>query len=268
MKKVGVAVLLLCAVALAQWGYDASKPPEVFTPLVVFPVPVLRSAGLGLDSALASLIWLNAIQQIGEVYGSYEGLIGDIRTINALDPQFAYPYAFAELVIPSLDPSKLSDAIAIGQRGVEHTADWRIPFYLASTYVVHLDDRENALKYFGIAARTPGIPSRIQATALNYGTQKDKRAQTKAIWESLYESSDDELLREQAYTNLVHIGILEMLEEGIRRYKASKGKNPKEVQDLVRAGLIREVPQDPLGFVYTIADDGTLVPSLPQSHDE
>jgi len=258
MTRISVIVLLLFAVVFVQFEYDTRKPPAGFAPLVIFPVPVLRSADLGLDSGTASLIWLNAIQEIGTISGSYKGLVNDIKTINALDPKFAYPYAFAELVLPGLDPAKTADAIAIGQKGVENTSDWRVPFYLASTYLIHMDDRENALKYFYIAGHTPGIPSGLQGTALNFGTQKDKRTQTKAIWAGIYESTNDEILKGQAESNLIHIDILDTLDRGIAIYKQTKGIYPKEVQDLVSAHILKEIPQDPFGFVYTIDKDGKL----------
>ncbi len=263
MIRASLVILLLFGAVFVQYVYDATKPPEAFAPVVVFPVPVLRSADLGLHSALASLIWLNAIQQIGTINNAYDGLVTDIRTINALDPSFAYPYAFGELVLPALDSSKVHDAILIGEDGVKNVRDWRIPFYLASAYLLYLDDRENALKYFQIAAATPGIPAQIQATALNFGTQKDKRAQTKEIWSALYEGTDDEILRGQAEANIVHIEILEVLERGIEIYRQRTGEYPERIDDLVSTKILSEIPRDPFGFVFSIDEEGKLGSRLP-----
>ncbi|MBI5003979.1 hypothetical protein HZC00_02710 [Candidatus Kaiserbacteria bacterium] len=262
MTRISIVVALLFGVVFAQFLYDSKKQPEGFAPIVVFPVPVLRSADLGLHSAFGSLIWLNAVQEVGTVDGSYEGLVEDIKAINALDPLFAYPYAFAELVLPALDRSKVYDAVSIGKQGVASVSDWRIPFYLASTYMIYLDDRESALEYFQIAARTPGIPTPIQGTALNFGTQKDKRAQTKEIWNALYQSTDDEILRDRAQANLVHIDILEALEKAIAVYKQRKGVFPASVDDLVTAGILKAIPQDPLGFMFTIDEKGAIASHL------
>jgi len=258
MTRISLIILLFFGVIFLQYEYDAKKPPVDFAPLVVFPAPVLRFADLGLDSAATSLLWLNSIQEIGTVNGSYEGLVSDIRTINTLDPKFAYPYAFAELVVPALDPSKIADAIAIGHKGVKDASDWRIPFYLASAYLIHLDDRANALTYFDAAARAPGIPAGIHATALNFGTQKDKRAQTKAIWTSIYDSTNDEILRDQAQANIAHIEILDMLERAVSLYKKEKGTYPERAEDMVNAGILKDIPRDPFGFTYTIESDGKL----------
>jgi hypothetical protein len=263
MIRASIVILLLFGAVFVQYVYDATKPSEAFAPIVVFPVPVLRSADLGLHSAVASLIWLNAIQQIGTISNAYEGLVTDIRTINALDPSFAYPYAFGVLVLPALDSSRVHDAILIGEDGVKNVRDWRIPFYLASAHLLYLDDRENALKYFQIAAATPGIPAPIQGTALNFGTQKDKRAQTKEIWSALYEGTDDEILRGQAEANLTHIEILEVLERAIQIYRQTKGVYPEHIDDLVTAKILREVPQDPFGFIFTIDEEGKLSARLP-----
>lgn len=262
-QRIFIVPILFAGIVALQYAYDAQEASRAYTPLVIFPAIVLRVADLGLDSGLASLIWINSIQEIGAVSGSYPRLVNDIQTINVLDPKFAYPYAFAELVAPGLDPASISSAIEIGRSGVEYALpDWRIPFYLAFSYYRYQNDLANAIKYFHIAADTPGIPEGIRGTALNFGTQTDRRAQTKAIWASIYENTDDEILRSQAEASIARIDILDALERAIRIYKNLKGAYPSTTEDLVRAGIVSEIPPDPYGFTYTIEDDGTLKPRL------
>lgn len=262
VQKIILVAVLFVGIVSMQYLYDREEASRAYTPLAIFHPAVLHVADLGLDTAMGSLIWLNSIQEIGTVAGSYAGLVNDIKTINALDPRFAYPYAFAELVLPGLDPSSVADAIAIGKSGVEHASDWRIPFYLAFSHYQYRDDLTDAIKYFHIAADTPGIPTGIRGTALNFGTQTDRRAQTRDIWVSIYQSSNDEILRAQAQDNITHIDILTILDKAVRMYKNINGVYPTQTDDLRRAGILSEIPQDPLGFTYTIDKDGKLVPHL------
>lgn len=257
-QRIFLVVVLLGGVVVAQYAHDARARDTGPSPIVLFPPAVLRAADLGLDGGLASLIWLNTIQQVGESQGGYARLVNDIRTINALDPRFAYPYAFGELVLPGLDKTRVDDALAIGRMGVEQVDDWRIPFYLASAYLIYKDDRAEALRYFQIAGRNPDMPAAMRATALTFGTRGDKRESTKAIWQAFYESSDDEILREQAYNNLMHIAIVEALESAVQVYHARTGSYPPSVQALVDEHIIKELPQDPLGLVYVIENDGSI----------
>ena len=262
IQKGFVFAVLFVAIIGVQLQYEQIKARQAFMPLHIYPTRVIRAADLGLHNGVAALIWLNAIQQIGTVSGSYQGLVSDIDAVTELDPKFAYPYAFAELVIPGFDKSAVDDVIVIGERGVRYVDDWRVPYYLASAYLFYKDDRANAAKYFDIAARNPSMPIKMRETTKNFGTQIDKRMETKDIWQSIYESTDDEVLRDQATANLIHIEIIEGLEKAIVEYKRRVGKFPSHVDDLVTARVIREIPTDPHGFVYGVDKDGKLTMKL------
>lgn len=261
-----VLVALLCAVAATQVVHDkypVSVPYQAHHPL---PASVLRSATLGLSSAMASLLWLGLIQDIGGTGGAaLDSAAARIEALVALDPQFSYPYAFATLMAPHGDRKATEQAIAIGKQGVaQNLGDWRIPYYVATAYHLALQDSTNAALYMSIAANTPGVPEGIKLSAHNYGLRGDLREETKQIWIAIYENSADEVVRAQALHNVLHIELRGMLEQAVERYRAATGTYPSTLGDLVQAGVLQELPQDPLGITYNIAPDGALVPVLQQ----
>ena len=102
------------------------------------------------------------------------------------------------------------------------------------------------------------MPAGIRATALNYGLRSDLRGKTRAIWQGIYDTSNDELVREQAGQHLEHIAILDLLDKGVAAYKARMGAYPKKIDDLVSAGILKEIPADPFNVSFSVGDDGKI----------
>lgn len=234
-------------------------PPE---PLVLFPVPVIHAVDVGMDSAAASLVWLNLIQQIGQFAGTYQGFVSDLDAITTLDPQFAYPYAFAALMGPALDPAHEKEAIAIGEKGVaRRIPDWEIPFYVGATYNV-LKDRDNAQRYFAIAAAMPDIPPSVRIGALSYGSGDSKRETTRQIWESIYATTKDDLTREEAKEYLKHLDILDTLEVAVAAYRTDTGQLPDSIDTLVNKKYLPAYPEDPFNVDFAIQPNGQVIATV------
>jgi len=52
------------------------------------------------------------------------------------------------------------------------------------------------------------------------------------------------------------LNSLAQLQDAARAYRLRKGQSPVELKDLVTEGLLREIPQDPLGFGFVILPSG------------
>ena len=260
--KAAIIVLLFVGVALSERSYETHARKAVPPQIAFFSTQVIRASDFGLHAATASFMWLDFIQHVGQP-GAGRGAVTILRAVTDLDPHFSYPYAFGVLVLPALDPvTGRADALEIGTKALAlGIIDWRIPFYLAADFH-DAHDTPNALKYFAIAANTPGIPDAVRTSALSYGTQKDNRARTKIVWQSIYDSSNDEVVMERAKAHLVHIGILETLDSAVALYKKQHGRFPKDLQALVDAKILQRLPEDPLGFTYSIEPGGVLQPKL------
>src|SRR3989338_3998290 len=127
----------------------------------------------------------------------------------------------------------------MGERGLEEAdSDWRIPYYLATTYHIFKHDRINAVKYFDIAARTTDAPDSVKRIAINYGTAPDVRQQTKEIWLSIFETSGDEVVRERAKLYILHYEYIEILERATGIYKQKFGSYPDNLDKLVEKRIL------------------------------
>ncbi|MBI3627615.1 MAG: hypothetical protein HY220_02625 [Candidatus Sungbacteria bacterium] len=268
--KIFIPLALWALIITSQYQWDRLRGKTDPLPFLVPPPRTVRAIDLGLHNAAANLLWLNTIQEFSDIrWKHYEKIfVSNINTINELDPKFSYPYAFAAIIIPAIDPAKTNIAIEIGKRGVLNSpADWRIPYYVALDYHT-LGKRADAARYFDIASRVPGAPEAVKTIAANYGAAKNIRVQTEQIWTSIYETSNDEVLRERAKLYIEHFQILDILDKAVAQYKQKTGSFPVSLDDLVKKQIIRFIPPDPFSIRYTIDQYGILRPVISESSNE
>ena len=209
MRKFIIFSTLILGVTVSQYFFDFARPKYSEVPPMLLPAQTIKLADLGLHSAASGLMWIQTIQNIFAPGTKYYLMLSEyLKMVNDLDSRFSYPYAFGVLVLPDL--KFIDEAIEIGERGLrEADSDWRIPYYLATTYHIYKHDRTNAIKYFDIAIRTANVPDSVKRIALNYGAVSDIRQQTKQIWISIYETSEDEIVRKRAESYILHYEYIE-----------------------------------------------------------
>lgn len=260
VPKFLLAVALLASVVLSQRYYDSSKIPVV-TAASTPPLWLVKSFDLGLHSALASFFWINTRTEIPFFRGGYEKFRDDLNLILKLDPKFSTPYAYTVLVLSNTHyPDKVNAALAVGERGLKNAdADWQIPFYMAAVYELRLNDGANAVKYFDLAASTPGIPEVIRRYAINFGIFPNRREEAKQIWTTIYLNAPDKLTKERAQEQIEHLAIIDFLQGAVLAYKQKFGHYPSQIQDLTNQKVITGIPPDPFGFQFDLYEGGSVV---------
>lgn len=245
---------LLGSIVLVQFLSQKTNLKNPIPPALIIPSKIIKLTDLGLHSAMSSLLWVYAIQRMAS---SIADLPEIINSVNDMDLKFSYPYAFSALVLPGINfPDK---GVDIAERGIrEADPDWRIPFYLATTYHIYFKDRQKALYYFDLAANTPGATDQVKRVAARYGAAENLLEQTKQIWISIYESSDDEIVIERAKNNIIHIEMVEALEKAIQIYRDKYGFRPQNLNDLVSTRILKGIPKSPLGVEFEIDTAGRI----------
>lgn len=253
--KILTMLAFLITIGSTQYYFDIQKKTRPIIPPTTIPAEIIRMVDLGLHPAASSLMWIYTIQQATD---HPEELPKLIQNVNKLDPRFSYPYAFGALILPAFGMN--DQAIEIAKQGIANAdLDWRIPYYLATTYHIFLKDRKNAALYFDTAAKTSNAPDNIKIVASRYGTGKSAREQTKNIWQSIYETSNDELIKESARAHIVQIETVELLEKAVSIYKQKLGKYPENINDLVSKKVLRAIPPSPFGLEFYLGTDGTIL---------
>ncbi len=257
-------VLLVVIVGLQH----AARLERVHNPMSSSPVPyaLMKAGSLGLDSAASSLLWLMNVTELPLFQAGAKSFFGNLETINRLDPKFSFPYAFTLIALPLAKnyPPRIDAAIAIGRRGVANAdPDWRIPFYLAALYQLDKLDLEQAIHYYEITAKTPGVPEPIQKFAGNFGISPKLREETKRIWARIYLSTNEENLKARAKAYIERLQLFDALEATAKTYKAKFGKYPKSLDELKARGMVPQSVTDPLGFPIYFNPEGYVTLNKP-----
>ena len=261
LKTLFLAAFFIAIIA-AQLGYDATKTTFPQTASAGFSPAFMRLADLGFHSTLGSFAWITTMPEVLDVYfHGNTNYLTDLAYVNAVDPKLSYPYAFSVITLPALVrlPDRNEIAVAIGARGIANAdPDWRIPYYMGADYYLDLKDTASALKYYDIAAHTPGIPAFAKQFSLNFSLLPDDRTKTKAVWESIRDTTNDAAVKARAQAYIDRLDIFDYLAAAARAYKTKNGKFPSDLQTLVTAGVIPGIPPDPLGFGFKLNDDGSV----------
>ncbi len=263
LAKIMFLATALALVIGAQWEYDAARIalpgglPGTFSPQMV------RMIDLGFHPAIASFLWAATMPEFLDLFfhGRTE-YYGDLAFLNAVDPKMSYPYAFSVLALPVIpaksDPRAIAQSFTIGGRGLAQAdPDWRIPYYMAINYYLFLKDFKHASEYFNVAANTPGVPDYAASFALNFGINQKERDRVRGIWETVYQSTNDQAAKDRAAAYVERLNDFDYLEAVAKAYKARFGAYPASPAALVARGIIPAVPEDPFGFTFIINKDGT-----------
>lgn len=257
---VALVLVLFAGVATLQYAADLWRTqgpqPKPSTPSLA----LVRSVDLGLHATAAAFLWINTIIELPFLQDGYPKFAADLALINNLDPKFSFPYAFTVLVLPNTKyPDRINETLRIGELGVAQAEpDWRIPFYLATTYHLELKDKVNAARYFDIAAQTPDAPYYIRRFSINYGIAQSDRERTRQVWQFIHDHANEETTKERAKAYLARLDMFDYLDAAVKVYKQKYSAYPKTLDELVTKRIVPELPTDPFGFEFVIDSSGLV----------
>ncbi|MFH1090849.1 MAG: hypothetical protein V1742_04690 [Pseudomonadota bacterium] len=175
---------------------------------------------------------------------------GMMELITELDPKYYMAYLFCGMgLIHDFDDIKL--AAPIMKKGMAVFPDsWEIPFWLGNGYYLYAEDYKEASHYLWQAANKPGAPKYFLA----FMTKITQRAgdYDRAIWamKAMLEDAKDENLKVIYTKRIIQLENMSGLNQAARFFKEKKGGWPNDLQELVKEGIIKAVPQDPFGLTY------------------
>ncbi|MBC7349970.1 MAG: hypothetical protein H5U05_08370 [Candidatus Aminicenantes bacterium] len=214
----------------------------------------LKHMTFGYSSLAADLIYLWAIQYYGtyEITDRFKYLEHIFSIIAELDPKYVDPYEVGALiaVYDAHDP-KL--AYKILDMGLEKNPDsWIFPFQ-AGHIAQMQKDFEVAREYYRKAMEIPGAPPIVKRLYANATFRTMNYQEAWEMWKEVYETAQEDWVKEIAYNHLYRVKSTvdtEVLGEAVKKYRERFGRWPADLGQLVRAGLIREVPKDLDGKDY------------------
>jgi tetratricopeptide (TPR) repeat protein len=217
---------------------------------------VLRAVSMGQRHALADYYWLALIQHIGAAADAkaprWDAVFPVANLVTDLDPRYGYAYQEAGGVLSGLAGRvDLSNKILL--KGLEAVPDrWQLYWNLGFNKYFYEGDLAAAARYFQQAAeigKRPHLAFKVSALALDAGGPEGYALAIHALEVALQEPDADPL-REHLEHRLLQartFQVLARVEQAAEAFRATAGRWPLGVSELVVSGRLPAVPPDPAG---------------------
>jgi hypothetical protein len=225
----------------------------------------LKVAVLGYRQAAGDLIWLRAVQHLGEMRQTEQGYrwaYHAIDVVTDLDPQFWFAYLAGGTVL-SVWGGMVSEGLDLLIKGMRHNPEvWQLPFYAGYDYFYEMCDSASGAQYLKIAASLPGAPSYLPKLVARLSVEAGDHAAAVEFLEEFIQRTQDERLREALTVRLKEVIFereVSILEDAVKRFARDHGRYPSRIEDLLNAGIIARVPTEPFGGTYRVSQsDGSI----------
>jgi hypothetical protein len=284
-----VAAIVTAAALLAGAGglviaRERAYPPGV-TPedrLYVSSGPTMRRMTIGYSALASDLYWIRAIQYFGDrrlKYNSgpvpaganYDLLYPLLDITTSLDPRFNIAYRFGAIFLAEPLPGGAGRpdlGITLLQKGLDAVPDkWE---YMMDAGFVHYwwtRDYASAADWFRRASETPRSPSWMKSLAATTLARGGDRRSSRAMWQALRQSADNDWVRTHAEWRLLQLRALDEIDalqeiadraqqasptagqgwQRVLEYRDARGQRP-----------LRGVPLDPMGVAYELDASGRV----------
>ncbi|HSF67535.1 MAG TPA: hypothetical protein VLA67_08905 [Nitrospiraceae bacterium] len=218
----------------------------------------LKPALLGYHHLGADILWLRLIQVVGKKRNSadeYEWIYHALDVITTLDPQYAYAYYAGGVILGDL-ANRPDLSIRLLERGVNANPEvWNIPFLLGYNYYFLLNDPAKGADYIMQAASRPGGPSYLPGLATRMAAEAGNPDTALAFLEARIRETQDPEMQEVLAYRMKEVIIerdLRILESAVEAYRTQHLALPVRLIDLVVAGVLPILPQEPFEGEYRL----------------
>jgi len=268
----GTLLLLLSMASsiLLLQQVDKVRPVATLQETLFISSPkVLQRMSLGYNGLLADIYWTRAVQYFGGHHaagGEHYNLLAPLLEITTtLDPHLIPAYEFGSSFLTTPPPNGAGmpqKAVELMEIGIRNNPDeWRLYFNLGFIYHMELKNPGKAADAFMRGSKLPNAHPWLKVLAARMADAAGDTATSQMMWKLTYDSSTDKLVRANAGAHLTALIVdaqVGELENIVARYQLAAGRTPGTFSELVRAGMLKGTPVDPLGNPYILTSDGRI----------
>jgi hypothetical protein len=229
----------------------------------------VKRVSLGYSSLLADIYWTRAVQYFGDKLNKrsmrYDLLYPLLDITTDLDPHLIIAYEFGSLFLSQSPPDGAGQpekAVALVEKGIrENPSYWRLYFTLGFIHYLDRRDYKAAGAAFLKGSEVPGALPWMKVMAARMAEHGDDRSTAVYLWKAVYDTSIDPQVKDTAVQHLTSLRAeadIEQLEQRVKIYRERTGMLPSRWLDMVRAGVLPGLPQDPKGAEYRLLPNGTV----------
>src|SRR5260370_22163379 len=230
---------------------------------------------------MAEIYSTRDVQYYGERRGKEDpnsGLLGPLLDISTtLDPQLMLACRFGSTFLsepPAQGAGRADLGVRLVERGIQANPDyWRLYEDLGFIYYFDAKDYPKAAAAFLEGSKKPHALVWMKILAAKVAEQGESRETSVFLWNEIYNSATDPDIKKNALTHLQLLRAqtdCEHLDAIADEYEKRTGRRPRNLRELISAGLLSGAPVDSLGYVYVFGADGKaqLNPASPLFKDK
>ena len=234
----------------------------------------LKRMSLGYNGLLADIYWTRAVQYFGSHHVAlakeYDLLDPLLDITVSLDPKLEPAYKFGSIFLAQKPPQGAGRpdlAAQLVERGIrEIPDDWHLYFHLGFIHYIEQHDYIAAAEAFERGSRVPGAHPWLKVLAANMRQHGGDRETAQFLWQNVYDTNTDKMIRDNALEHLRALRYDEVIEQIQHRVELAGqklGHIPANWEEVVQTGYLRGVPADPKGRPLILMPDGRVQYSRP-----
>lgn len=256
---IAAALALLAAAVALLMEHDRRflSSEESVRELMYFPTAeAVRLLAAGNELAAADYLWLRMIQYYAYHMRrdqNYDYLYPITDRLTDLDPRFVYPYTFGALLLVHDAQDSVNSLALLDKAKRMNPERWEFPYMKGFILYTFLRRDEEAAAEFTAASELPGAWVGAKRFAGWIYRKMGRRQVARAMWQEIYDTAKDPMDRAVAEYYLKAIAMeeeLERLNALAARHRSERGSWPGGFRDLISAGMLSRVPEEPFGRKY------------------
>lgn len=189
----------------------------------------------------------------------YYNMFKTLETAVKLDPYNMDAYYFTQAAF-TWEIGRASDVNRVLAYGMKYrTWDWTLPFYAAFNSAYFLREYEAAAEYMKKAADISGNPL-LTNLAARYFYEVGRNDLGILFLETMERGAKDKKVKNIYALRKTALLAVQAINDAIVKFKATHGRRPVDLKELIASGHIASIPKDPYGGKFYL-DDGGMVRS-------
>jgi hypothetical protein len=266
-----IVMLMACAVGLQaareRTGGLATVPADT---LYVRSPAAMKRLALSYHSLLADVYWIRTVQYYGSTKllkdpdEKYDLLYPLLDLTTSLDDRFNIAYHFGSVFLsepPPGGPGRPDLAIALLEKGLAaQPTKWEFVQAIGFVHYMWHEDYPTAASWFERASAIPGAPVWMKPLAAVTLAEGGRRDASRLLWQQVAATAEVAWFRKEAARRLMQLDALDQIDQLmaiLATFERARGARAMRWDEVMAAGYLRGIPQDPTGLPYTVTD-GTV----------
>jgi len=235
--------------------------PVVDLPAELSLITALEFKGVGSDILfLKTMTFMGArlLAQAEPDREQWQRMARMLHLITELDGRFLDPYIFAQMFFP-WQADMLDEANVLLLKAAKNLPNDYRPYYFLGFNAFYFQKNATlAAGYLRRAALSPNVPEYIKGLAARFILYGNDTYQGIVFLEQLLGETANEGAEMYLEKRLDALKKIYFLEQKVQDYVKIYNRNPASLDDLISAGILRNIPDDPYGGTFTITPAGMV----------